>query len=179
MFRRWSRVPSLFSKSTSSAPICIHPHIPRPTSCGPSAALTQQHRSFTATTSHSYRRRDTYTPTHSRKPTTPKIPSPYDVGRPYARARGIPLPQRSNNNATSSSASRSQSGQNDADTPSHIDDLTLPVAFPGSPGGTGGAGGGGLFQITKTPLFDAALTTIIGLGMGAFFVSPSHHHSLT
>jgi hypothetical protein len=43
--------------------------------------------------------------------------------------------------------------------------LTLPVAFPGSPGGTGGAGGGGLFQITRNPMFDAALTTIIGLSL--------------
>lgn len=44
--------------------------------------------------------------------------------------------------------------------------LTLPVAFPGSPGGQGGSGGGGLFSITRSPLFDAALTTFIGLGMG-------------
>ena len=48
----------------------------------------------------------------------------------------------------------------------HSENLTLPVAFPGSPGGQGGAGGGGLFSITKLPLFDAALTTFIGLGIG-------------
>ena len=48
----------------------------------------------------------------------------------------------------------------------HSDNLVLPVAFPGSPGGQGGSGGGGLFSITRSPLFDAALTTFIGLGMG-------------
>ena len=77
--------------------------------------------------------------------------SPYDVARTYARARGIP-PRRP--------APRQD------DTASHVDDLTLPVAFPGSPGGTGGAGGGGLFRMTRSPMFDAALTTFIGLGIG-------------
>ncbi|KAH8115312.1 hypothetical protein DFH11DRAFT_1588582 [Phellopilus nigrolimitatus] len=47
----------------------------------------------------------------------------------------------------------------------HFENLTLPVVFPGSPGGSGGSGGGGLFSITRSPLFDAALTTFIGLGM--------------
>ncbi|THH04314.1 hypothetical protein EW145_g5615 [Phellinidium pouzarii] len=48
----------------------------------------------------------------------------------------------------------------------HNENLTLPLAFPGSPGGgSGGSGGGGLFPITRSPFFDAALTTLIGLGM--------------
>lgn len=50
----------------------------------------------------------------------------------------------------------------------HYENLQLPVSFPGSPGGQGGAGGGGLFRLTKSPLFDAALTTFIGLGMGEY-----------
>ncbi|KAI5121443.1 hypothetical protein M0805_009552, partial [Coniferiporia weirii] len=48
---------------------------------------------------------------------------------------------------------------------SRYENLTLPVAYPGSPGGSGSPGGGGLFPITRTPFFDAALTTFIGLGM--------------
>lgn len=48
----------------------------------------------------------------------------------------------------------------------HDENLSLPVSFPGSPGGSGGSGGGGLFSITRSPLFDAALTTFIGLGIG-------------
>lgn len=56
--------------------------------------------------------------------------------------------------------------ESEADKDKHYDNLQLPVSFPGSPGGQGGAGGGGLFRLTKSPLFDAALTTFIGLGMG-------------
>ena len=44
--------------------------------------------------------------------------------------------------------------------------LQLPVSIPGTPGGQGGTGGGGLFSLTGQPLFDAALTTVIGLGIG-------------
>ncbi|PAV24222.1 hypothetical protein PNOK_0129000 [Pyrrhoderma noxium] len=43
--------------------------------------------------------------------------------------------------------------------------LQLPVSIPGTPGGQGGTGGGGLFSLTGQPLFDAALTTVIGLGI--------------
>lgn len=56
--------------------------------------------------------------------------------------------------------------ESETDKDKHYDNLQLPVSFPGSPGGQGGAGGGGLFRLTKSPLFDAALTTFIGLGMG-------------
>ncbi|KAL5483176.1 hypothetical protein ACEPAI_8405 [Sanghuangporus weigelae] len=45
----------------------------------------------------------------------------------------------------------------------HYENLSLPVSFPGSPGGQGGAGGGGLFRITSSPMFDAALTTLVGI----------------
>lgn len=46
--------------------------------------------------------------------------------------------------------------------------LSVPGFNP--PGGGGGPGPGGtsIFQLTRSPLFDAALTTIIGLGMGKY-----------
>lgn len=54
------------------------------------------------------------------------------------------------------------------DDPAYYDELTVPVSFPGAPGGgAGGPGGAGLFPITRSPLFDAALTTFIGLAMGS------------
>ena len=53
------------------------------------------------------------------------------------------------------------------DDPEYYSELTVPVSFPGAPGGgAGGPGGAGLFSITRSPLFDAALTTFIGLTMG-------------
>lgn len=57
------------------------------------------------------------------------------------------------------------------DDPAYYDELTVPVSFPGAPGGgAGGPGGAGLFSITRSPLFDAALTTFIGLAMGSSYV---------
>lgn len=54
------------------------------------------------------------------------------------------------------------------DDPAYYQELTVPVSFPGAPGGgAGGPGGAGLFSITRSPLFDAALTTFIGLTMGS------------
>lgn len=51
-----------------------------------------------------------------------------------------------------------------------VQERTESLSVPGfnPPGGGGGPGPGGssVFQITRSPMFDAALTTIIGLGMG-------------
>lgn len=47
--------------------------------------------------------------------------------------------------------------------------LNVPFNPPGAPGGgpeIGGSGSRSVFPLTKSPLFDAALTTIVGLGMG-------------
>jgi hypothetical protein len=46
--------------------------------------------------------------------------------------------------------------------------LNIPFNAAGGSGGpvNAGLGGGGIFKFTKSPMFDAALTTIVGLGMG-------------
>ena len=49
--------------------------------------------------------------------------------------------------------------------------LNIPFSAAGGSGGpvNAGLGGGGIFRFTKSPMFDAALTTIVGLGMGMCF----------
>jgi hypothetical protein len=53
-----------------------------------------------------------------------------------------------------------------------VQERTESLNIPGFnvPGGGGGPGPGGtsIFQITRSPLFDAALTTIVGLGMSEY-----------
>jgi hypothetical protein len=53
-----------------------------------------------------------------------------------------------------------------------VQERTESLSVPGfnPPGGGGGPGPGGssVFEMTGFPLFDAALTTIIGLGMGKY-----------
>ena len=51
-----------------------------------------------------------------------------------------------------------------ADVDKHYENLSLPVSLPGLPGGQGGTGGG-LFRITSSPMFDAALTSLVGISI--------------
>ncbi len=46
------------------------------------------------------------------------------------------------------------------------ENLSVPGFNPPGGGGGPGPGGSNVFQLTRSPLFDAALTTIIGIGMG-------------
>lgn len=46
------------------------------------------------------------------------------------------------------------------------ENLSVPGFNPPGGGGGSGPGGSNVFQLTRSPLFDAALTTIIGIGMG-------------
>lgn len=45
--------------------------------------------------------------------------------------------------------------------------INIPFNPPGGGGGPGIGGSGSVFPLTSSPFLDAALTTIIGLGMGA------------
>ena len=47
--------------------------------------------------------------------------------------------------------------------------VNIPAPF-NPPGSGGGVGIGSVFPFTSSPLFDAALTTIVGLGLGKSFI---------
>lgn len=49
--------------------------------------------------------------------------------------------------------------------------INVPFNPPGGGGGSG-IGGTSMFEFTKNPFLDAALTTIIGLGMGTWPILP-------
>lgn len=51
----------------------------------------------------------------------------------------------------------------------HSEVINVPFNLPGGGGGSGPGGSGGSFKFTGSPLADAALTTIVGLGMSKFF----------
>lgn len=48
--------------------------------------------------------------------------------------------------------------------------INIPFNPPGGGGGPGIGGSGNVFPITSSPLMDAALTTIVGLAMGNYFI---------
>ena len=50
------------------------------------------------------------------------------------------------------------------------ENLSVPGFNPTGGGGGSGPGGSSVFQLTRSPLFDAALTTIIGIGMGELHI---------
>jgi len=50
------------------------------------------------------------------------------------------------------------------------ENLSVPGFNPPGGGGGSGPGGSNVFQLTRSPLFDAALTTIIGIGMGELHI---------
>jgi hypothetical protein len=53
--------------------------------------------------------------------------------------------------------------------------LTVPGFNPPGGGGGPGPGGSSVFQITRSPFFDAVLTTVIGIGMGEWYLSSRSH----
>lgn len=50
--------------------------------------------------------------------------------------------------------------------------INIPFNPPGGGGGPGLGGSGSVFPLTNSPLLDAALTTVIGLGMGKSPIVP-------
>ncbi|KAG6867793.1 hypothetical protein C0993_010988 [Termitomyces sp. T159_Od127] len=79
-------------------------------------------------------------------------------------------PPRGQTSTKQSLASDGRSSRPDEQTGPHEPEESIAGSMPGfnPPGGAGpniGPGGGSFFPLTKSPLLDAALTTIIGLGM--------------
>lgn len=92
---------------------------------------------------------------------------PATTRRISSQASGRPPSKSSSKSSEASKGGASSSAENaKGEETSHYDDLTLPIAFPGSSSGSGGAEGSGLFPFSRSAFVDAALTTIIGLGMG-------------
>ncbi|KAF9451513.1 hypothetical protein P691DRAFT_699194 [Macrolepiota fuliginosa MF-IS2] len=88
--------------------------------------------------------RSVHTPTSDNDPTPSLAPKP----KPFSQHH-----------------SHSQTRQTRHEVQERTESLSVPGFNPPGGGGGPGPGGSSVFQITRSPLFDAALTTIIGLGM--------------
>lgn len=93
---------------------------------------------------HALRSRSVHTPVNDNDPAPSPTPKPKPTTPPKTHSH--PQPRHEVQERTES--------------------LSVPGFNPPGGGGGPGPGGSSVFQITRSPMFDAALTTIIGLGMG-------------